>query len=189
MRLDCAIRAILAAMPERIFVSANGLISRWAWQLRSKDNVVPMLGSMGLGQAIAIGMCIAKPTRPVGILNGDGNLLMEPSATLLAGSRPNMNLAHFCLNNGAYLSTGGQPTLARPGLLSDLAKVAGYGTVAVINDLIELKNFCDQPHDGLVFCEVLVDPQISSEPRRVEVACAGITTQVRRQLEGRDDGN
>lgn len=189
MRLETAIRTILSAMPQRVFLSANGLISRWAWQYQQGENVVPMLGSMGLAQAIAVGMCFVKPERPVGILNGDGNLLMEPSTTLLAGAQQHLNLVHFCLNNGAYASTGGQPTIARPGLLSDLARIAGYETVVLVRRLSDLRDFCGREFAGPAFCEVVVEPTSYSEPERVDVSCSQITKRARRQMEGAHNGN
>ncbi len=172
-------------MPDRVFVAANGYISRWAWA-HGGERVFPMLGSMGLAQSIAIGMGLARPGAAIGVLNGDGNLLMEPSATFIAGQHQNLNLAHFCFNNQAYQSTGGQPTLAKPGLLADMAKVCGYRQAETLSKKRELSRFCAARIRSPVFCEVLVDFNADDDaPERVERAAGELTLQWRNRFCGR----
>lgn len=185
MRTETAIKVTLEAMPDRVFIAANGYISRWAW-MHGERRVFPMLGSMGLAQSIALGVGLANPDIAVGILNGDGNLLMEPSATFIAGHYQRLDLAHFCFNNRAYQSTGGQPTLAKPGMLAEMAKACGYRKVETLSKKRELARFCASKIRSPVFCEVLVDFQTDDQvPRRVEVAVDKISLQLRNTLIGR----
>jgi sulfopyruvate decarboxylase subunit beta len=84
-----------------------------------------MLGSMGMATPIALGMAL-RSGKTVISLDGDGSVLMNPS-TLATVARTNpRNLLILLVDNGAYGSTGDQPTAAAHG--ADLAQAArGFG--------------------------------------------------------------
>src|SRR5437867_6269712 len=85
-----------------------------------------MIGSMGLASSIGLGLALAQPTRRVLVLDGDGNVLMNPGALASIAARAPSNLLHVCFDNGAHASTGAQPTISGRVRLEDLARAAGY---------------------------------------------------------------
>jgi thiamine pyrophosphate-dependent acetolactate synthase large subunit-like protein len=129
MKLDEALAALEAARPAgTLAVSANGYISR-ALFTRDRPENFYMLGSMGLASAIALGLAASRPERPVVVYDGDGNLLMNLSTLAVAAALAPKKYRHVVLDNGAYASTGGQPTHARTVDLGRLAEAAGYRKV------------------------------------------------------------
>lgn len=185
MRDQEAISLIMDALPRHVFITANGMISRWAWQdSRNRERIFPMLGSMGLAQSIAIGLSVAQRRMRVALINGDGNLLMEPSALLLAGSMEGLDIAHFCLNNSSYHSTGGQPSIARPGLLAKLAEAAGYRESAIATTEEALRSFCAADQERSRFCEVMIKSDSNGEPGRISAACPDLADNFKRTLDG-----
>src|SRR6185503_1845147 len=91
------------------------------------DLDIAILGSMSKGSSFGLGVALARPDIGVWVLDTDGALLMNlGSLVTIAQARP-ANLLHFVYDNGAYDTTGGQPT-PRAGIVDfrALAMVAGY---------------------------------------------------------------
>lgn len=130
MTLAEALAVIAPAIPDgTVCVHANGYISRAGRAARDRDECFYMIGSMGLAASIGLGVALAQPERRVLVLDGDGNVLMNPGALAsIAAARP-ANLVHVCFDNGAHASTGGQRTLADRVALDALARAAGYPLV------------------------------------------------------------
>jgi thiamine pyrophosphate-dependent acetolactate synthase large subunit-like protein len=60
------------------------------------------------------------------VLDGDGNVLMNPGALASIAAAAPANLLHLCFDNGAHASTGGQRTVSDRVRLDELAHAAGY---------------------------------------------------------------
>jgi len=93
--------------------------------------------SMGQAPSLALGLALARPTREVICLNGDGCMLMNLGSlvTIAAIAPPNLTL--FVLDNSVYEVTGGQQTAA-PAARADfahLAQAAGIHSVRAFGDL------------------------------------------------------
>jgi thiamine pyrophosphate-dependent acetolactate synthase large subunit-like protein len=143
-------------------VVANGFLSREAYFTSHRPGTFYMLGSMGLGPSIALGMALARPERLVIAIEGDGNFLMGMSAVpLVAATRPG-NLLQVVLDDGAYSSTGGQPTVARDGLIARVAGACGYVWVRSCSSArsihMSLKQWNDAPQCGLLHVRVAARP-------------------------------
>jgi len=130
MNLEAAIRALEPAFGEALVVHANGHISRRSFNVNDRQGNFYMIGSMGLASSIGLGVALSRPDRQVIVLDGDGNVLMNLAGLVSIAARRPGNLLHICLDNGAYGSTGNQPTLARDCRLEELAAAAGYERVA-----------------------------------------------------------
>ena len=115
-------------------ISTTGKVSRELFELReelnqghSKDFLT--VGSMGHSLSIALSVALAQPNRDVYCIDGDGALLMHMGGLAIAGGMSPANLKHIVINNGAYDSVGGQPTV---GFNIDMRKIAegsGYKLV------------------------------------------------------------
>jgi thiamine pyrophosphate-dependent acetolactate synthase large subunit-like protein len=126
MTLSEALAAILPRLGGEIRIHANGHISRAACALRDGDECFYMIGSMGLASSIGLGVALAQPARRVLVLDGDGNVLMNPGALASIAAAGPENLLHLCFDNGAHASTGGQRTITDRVRLEELARAAGY---------------------------------------------------------------
>ena len=126
MTLEEAIVALRPHLGDAVVVHANGHISRRSFTVEDRPGNFYMIGSMGLASSIALGVALSRPDRRVVIYDGDGNLLMNlGSAAMIAATRPR-NLVHVVFDNGAYASTGNQPTISREVPLERIAAAAGY---------------------------------------------------------------
>jgi len=116
MTREEAIKCVLVAAGEYDpVVSTTGFSSREVFELReemgqdhSRDFLT--VGSMGHASAIAAGIAIAKPSRNVVCIDGDGALAMHLGNALTVGLQGLPNYVHVLINNGLHDSVGGQPT-------------------------------------------------------------------------------
>lgn len=118
-------------------ISTTGKLSRELYELDDRDhqrrNRFYMVGSMGCAAGFGLGVARARPERRVVVLDGDGAILMKLGTLATVGHLAPKNLHHVVMDNGAYDSTGGQPTVS-PGV--DLAAVAlacGYRDAATVD--------------------------------------------------------
>lgn len=184
-----AVERILKQFPaDTCFVCANGYISREAFNVDDQERLFYMLGSMGLGGSIALGAALAQPERKVAVLDGDGNVLMGLGALALIGAQKPKNLYHLVLDNGAYASTGNQPTISRQVSLEGIAREAGYVAADRADTPAELdaKLSAQLQLDGPTFLRVMIDtePHPKDFPR-VNHTPEEITARFSRALQGR----
>jgi sulfopyruvate decarboxylase subunit beta len=139
MTLDEALAVLAPLVPEgTVCVHANGFIGRAGCTARDRDECFYMIGSMGLASSIGLGIALAQPRRRVLVLDGDGNVLMNLGTLATIGARRPPNLVHFCFDNGAHASTGGQPTVSDRVPLDEIARATGYRTVVRVEDAAAL---------------------------------------------------
>lgn len=135
---EAAIAAVAAALPaDAAVIATTGMASRELFELRNRDGAghdrdFLTVGGMGHAAAIAAGVALAQPQRPVVCLDGDGAMLMHLGALTESAQRP--RLLHVVLNNEAHDSVGGQPTAAGRLDLPALAKACGYPNLARADD-------------------------------------------------------
>src|SRR5690606_24679693 len=104
---------------------------------------------------------LARPARPVVVLDGDGNVLMGLGALpVIAAQRPR-RLHHLVLDNGVYASTGNQATVAPTASLEGIARAAGYAYAARVDDLAALRQelVALPGREGPTFLRVMVQEQ------------------------------
>lgn len=104
--------AIRPALESKAVVCNLGFPSRELYHLGHRPSHFYMLGSMGMATAIGLGVALST-TREVVVIEGDGSLLMNPGTLATAACIGAKNLTILAVDNGAYGSTGGQPTLTR----------------------------------------------------------------------------
>ncbi|MFQ6026623.1 MAG: thiamine pyrophosphate-dependent enzyme, partial [Dehalococcoidia bacterium] len=93
-----------------------------------------MLGSMGLLSAFGLGLSLIRPERRVFILEGDGSALMSLGTLPLIAEEKPANLVHMILDNEAYESTGGQPSISAAADLAEIGRSSGYPEVARVEE-------------------------------------------------------
>ncbi len=152
------IKIIAPYLDGHVVVSNLGWPSKELFAIKHQPSNFYMLGSMGMATPIGLGLALAS-SKEIVVIDGDGSLLMNPGTLATAASAAPRNLTIIAIDNGAYGSTGNQPTLA--GTCVDLEHVAqGFGirnttTVAGEQHLIDVMK---KPHAGPAFIHVLAIP-------------------------------
>jgi len=126
--------------PTDLVLSTTGMISRELFVTDDRPANFYMLGSMGLLSSFGLGLALMAPLQKVIILEGDGSAMMSlGTLPLLASERP-ANLIHIILDNEAYESTGGQPSISSQFDLSKIADSSGYPKTHHVRDVEELES-------------------------------------------------
>jgi len=112
-----------------LIISSNGMISRELFTIEDSPQNFYMLGSMGLASSIGLGLALSLPNRPIIVIEGDGNALMNMGSMATIGHFASKNLTHIVLDNEVHDSTGGQPTISGTVKLEEVAYAAGYRMV------------------------------------------------------------
>jgi phosphonopyruvate decarboxylase len=147
---DDVLRLIQSATgPRDILVSTTGYTSRALYALGDRANQLYVVGSMGCASSVALGIALARPDHRVLLLDGDGAVLMRPSALACIGRESPANLLHVILDNGVHDSTGAQATLASNVDFCGLARACGYPAAMPIGGLEQLAEALVDSHGGL----------------------------------------
>ena len=149
-----AIRQILAqAQPQDLVLSTTGMISREVFLADDQPRNFYMLGSRGLLSSLGLGLALLAPQRRIYILEGDGSALMSLGTLPLIATEGPPNLVHIILDNEAYESTGGQPTLSDRVDLAEIGRACGYPHTTRVADIESL-------HQALLDCLARSGPQL-----------------------------
>ena len=156
-------------------VSTTGFASREVYEIRdegfdpgmgdhSRDFLT--VGSMGHASSIALGIAIAKPSRTVVCLDGDGAMGMHMGNAMAVGLRKPSNYLHVLINNGVHDSVGAQPTGAYALDYEKIALGLGYGTYARAEDaegIAAAYAECKANKSGPAFLEIRTKPGARSD--------------------------
>ena len=152
------IKILSPSLEGKVVVSNLGWPSKELYAIKHQPSNFYMLGSMGMATPIGFGIALTSGKEVV-VIDGDGSLLMNPGTLATAAFASPRNLTIIAIDNGAYGSTGNQPTLAASCV--DLEQVArGFGfrnTIKVAGEQ-ELVNVMKKPREGLTFIHVLAVP-------------------------------
>jgi phosphonopyruvate decarboxylase len=183
-----ALQHILTPLPDRdLALFTTGMTSREAFNIRDRAENFYMIGSMGLLSAVGLGLALQSPARTIWIIEGDGSALMSlGTLPLIATCRPH-NLIHVVLDNEAYESTGGQPTISSTVDLAALAEAAGYTRVWRVSDSASLQNALREARQSNALTFILVKVsgrapeglgRVSLTPEEIKQRFSQILTQV-----------
>ena len=123
-----------------LVLSTTGMISREVFTAGDRPGNFYMIGSMGLLSSFGLGLALLPPGQRVFVLEGDGSALMTlGTLPLIAAERPG-NLVHLILDNEAYESTGGQPSIGSGFDLARVGEICGYPKAVRVGDIEELES-------------------------------------------------
>jgi phosphonopyruvate decarboxylase len=183
-----AVRALTEAWGEMAVVSTTGYISRELSLLGPCDHHFYMQGSMGFALAVALGVALVQPERPLLVLDGDGALLMRLGSLATAGAQGPRGLLHVVLDNGTYGSTGAQPTVSGGVDLPAIALACGYrgaASCAGREGLAEAVRWARAfVGEGPALLRVSIDPREEAARERPERAPDEIADAFRGVLSG-----
>lgn len=108
-----------------VLICQLGFPSREAFAIKDRDRNFYLLGALGSATLVGIGLAEARPDLKVMVIDGDGAYFFNPNQFFELRHMPD-NLSVALLDNGAWGSTGFQPTLSASGVnLSVLGAAAG----------------------------------------------------------------
>jgi sulfopyruvate decarboxylase subunit beta len=145
-------------------VSNLGWPSKELYAIKHQPSNFYMLGSMGMATPIGLGIALTSKKEVV-VIDGDGSLLMNPGTLATAAAFAPKTLTILAIDNGAYGSTGNQPTLA--GTCVDLEHVArGFGFTETVKAATEreIVEALGAPRTGLRFIHALGLPANKDVP-------------------------
>lgn len=138
-RLDC-LAAVHGDLAGAAVVTNMGAVAAELHSVGHRDTFFYLQHAMGLASSVGLGVALARPDRPVVVLDGDGSVLMNLGtlATLARHGPP--NLSHVVFDNGAFLSSGGTPTPTAGDVdlvaIARGAGLAGARTVDTLEDFV-----------------------------------------------------
>jgi len=186
MTLAEALGLLAPRIPDgTVCIHANGYVSRAGCATRDREECFYMIGSMGLAASIGLGLALARPDRRVLVLDGDGNVLMNPGALASIGAAAPPNLHHVCFDNGAHASTGGQRTISDRVRVEQVARACGYrwsGRVETPEALAgEVPVFLGREGPAFLLVRIALGPPGPPGPR-VPHAPEAMTARLRRAV-------
>jgi phosphonopyruvate decarboxylase len=138
---QAALQLFAKARTDEICVLSESTRQDWPPMSTRPDLDIAILGSMSKGSSFGLGVALARPDKKVWVLDTDGALLMNLGSLVTIAQQKPENLLHVVYDNGAYDTTGGQPT---PGAgvvdFKALALGAGYPAAYAYDDLEDLQD-------------------------------------------------
>jgi len=130
-----AMERLLSILPdEAAIVATTGFTGRELFTVADRPQHLYQVGSMGCAAGMGLGIAV-NVDRPVVVLDGDGAALMKLGTLGTIGAYAPKNLIHIVFDNGAYESTGGQPTVSPSVDFAGAAIACGYPQAYSCDDL------------------------------------------------------
>ena len=181
MTRNNAIKAIAATLDGEAAVANIGVPAKELYAARDRDLNFYMLGSYTQATPIGLGLSLATD-KDVVVLDGDGSLLGTAVLPVVAAEAPE-NLTIVCLDNGAFGSTGNQPTPASGQVdMELLALTAGIRNTCKVQDAEELAEAWENRGRGPNFIHVVLRPGNAAVPN-IPLAPAEIRERFMRALQ------
>lgn len=158
---DQLLRPLAAIRTNEVVVTCMSVTRPWGRISNHDLDFASADSAMGHTADLALGIALARPSRRVICLNGDGSMLMSLGTLVTIAGSGAKNLILFVLENGTYEITGNQPI---PGAgrvdFPGLARAAGFPRVYSFNEDVGYEVTLPEilGADGPVFVGVGVEP-------------------------------
>jgi phosphonopyruvate decarboxylase len=142
-----------ALRPDAALIATTGFTGRELYELGDDERNFYMVGSLGCASSFGLGICLARPERPVVVLDGDGALLMRTGALATNSHYAKGSMLHILFDNEAHESTGGQATVSASVDWPGLARAFGYKNIKRVANAADMKAVVEEWNrtGGLVF--------------------------------------
>jgi thiamine pyrophosphate-dependent acetolactate synthase large subunit-like protein len=133
---------------------------------------------LGCTPMVGLGLALARPTRRIAVITGDGDVLMALGSLATIGVKQPKNLSIVCLDNGHHSASGMQPSATSAGVdLGDAARACKL-KVEAVDDLSRADALRKLLHsgDGPFFIHARVD---ADDQKRVIPSRDGLVTKHR----------
>ncbi len=178
---SAALAAVRRAVgPDDLVVATTGYTGRELYALEDTPNQLYMVGSMGCAVSLGLGLALARPSRRVIVLDGDGAALMRLGALATVGTTRPANLVHVVLDNAMHESTGGQATVSDSIDFCAIAGACGYPYLERPADTEVLAAVLSRRDDGPVFVHMKIAPGVPEGLPRPDITPREVATRFRR---------
>lgn len=152
------IELVLETTPDAAVISNLGTSSWSLIDIEDRKRNFYMNGAMGVTTPTALGLAISTDEQ-VTVLDGDGSLLMSLGVLSTVAEQNPANLTIVVMNNGAFETTGRQPTLAANVDFAAVAADCGLTSW----DVTSTDEFADAyeaavAHEGPALVDLSVEP-------------------------------
>lgn len=165
-------------------IASTGYPSRELYALEDRADQFYMVGSMGCASSIGLGVAVARPSRPVAVIEGDGAVLMRLGAMATIGAYAPSNLIHVILDNEAHESTGSQETVSAGIRFAGLAESLGYARIYSGEDPALLDEAFASVGGGLTLAHLKIRVGASASLPRPSVTPAQVAERFAGHLRG-----
>jgi len=143
MKREQILEILLPKIGKFPIVTTTGKTSREVFELREKFHQSHKfdfltVGSMGCASGIGFGIAL-QTRKKVFVIDGDGAVLMKMGTLGTIGYYQPKNLVHVIIDNSAYESTGGQPTVSTKLQWKKLLQGVGYAEIIIIKTKNQLE--------------------------------------------------
>ncbi len=143
MTREQILEMLLPKIGECPLVTTTGKTSREVFELREKFQQPHhydflTVGSMGCAASIGLGIALQTKEKVV-VIDGDGAVLMKMGTLATIGYYKPNHFIHVIIDNGAYESTGEQPTVSTSVNWKQVLTGAGYAEVKIITTRQQLE--------------------------------------------------
>ena len=118
--------ALLAKRDGTLVVPGLGSPTWDCFAAGDSDDYLYSWGGMGLALSTALGVAIARPSRRVCCMTGDGEMMMGLGSLAVVGAERPENLSVLVLDNEHFGETGRQPGLTQSLDLTAMATACGF---------------------------------------------------------------
>ena len=189
LSMNDAIRTIKEVLDEKVvYISTTGFISRVSFNVEDTPDFY-MVGSMGHALPIGLGIAMESDKKVV-VLDGDGSCLMHAGAMASIAAEKPKNLIHIVLDNGAYASTGNQPSLSLSVNFLRIAEGFGYEKISGVKTENEFRSTLEKAlgENGPIFIHVKINRKLPLKENMKRVSsvhtCPEIKERVMDNLRG-----
>src|SRR5579864_427479 len=155
------VSALLEGRKEALVVGGLGASAYDIAAAGDHDRNFYLWGAMGGAVMIGLGLALARPSLPVVVITGDGEMLMGMGSLATVALQKPGNLSIIVLDNEAYGETGGQAShTAAAADLVGVARACGIADARAISTLAEVEAFAAVMQDvsaGPRFASVKID--------------------------------
>jgi len=176
--------AVLEETPDAAVVSNLGTASYHLAALGDRPRNFPLTGAMGATTPLGLGLALAVDEQ-VTVLDGDGSMLMSLGALSTVARMNPSNLVVVVMDNGAYETTGGQPTLSTEVDFAGVARECGLPAWHVDSNQAFREAYAaavEVEETGVVACEVAAERPEEYPP--LDYAHAYVKHRFRREFVG-----
>lgn len=179
-----------------LVLTTTGMISRECFANHDRMGNFYMIGSMGLVSSLGLGIALLNPDRRVFVIDGDGSALMNLGVIPLIAVEAPSNLIHLVLDNEAYESTGGQPSITTTINLSKIARGAGYQSSSIVRGIGTLEkslaNALNRKGPSLITAKVTISadhdvPRVSHTPLEIRDRFASSVSRQRISIQSQSE--
>lgn len=186
------VRVTAAHLDRYVVFSTTGYISRQLFAARDLPTNFYMQGAMG--HAMAMGAAAAATLdRQVLVLDGDGAAIMHMGGMAMIGAMAAPNLVHMIIDNNAYESTGGQPSISGRLDWERLGTATGYRTSRFCRTAEQAEQaLCaveDQPGPHLIVVSVGVSAEQAPPRATGTLSAPQISARIRDALRPHADAD